>query len=276
VQIAQLDDRQKRGMPMSEASLKQAKQVLDLLSGMSTDEVQNLIKRGDLVKMLAQADVSRIDSDAFAALLKPPVPQPSYTAVSDYVARIMARSELRGWGFTQKHADSLSAQLEGHDHAGPLAPVGVKMWLGRDLTFNWAERIAWLKDIVAAEGLTYYQYLDSTPTFHPGSEIKGNLSLAAAGLDLSLWHRQNGLVPNEVRAQQSCWPSLEVPDLLCLNPSLMHVMDGENFPFLMAPGLVVGSDRVPLFARDGREVYVFYYWAVGRWYFTAMVRSREL
>ena len=252
---------------------------LDTLFGddPSSDQIQQVLANGDLFKLLLTADdLSKVDRDAFAALLKPSVPQPSYTAVSDYVDRIMARSELRGWGFTQKHADALWLELEGHDHAGPLAPIGVKMWLGRDLAFNWAERIAWLNDTIAAEGLAYCKYFDSTPTFHPGSEIKGRLSLAAAGLDLSLWDRQNGLVPNEVRPKQSCWPSFEVPDLLCLNPSLMHVMDGENFPFLMAPGLVADSVNVPGFLRYGREVSVYCSWPDGGWYDSAMVTSREL
>jgi hypothetical protein len=39
--------------------------------------------------------------------------------------------------------------------------------------------------------------------------------------------------------------------------------------------LVVDSDNVPNFARNGRKVNVNYNWADNRWYNTAMVRSRD-
>lgn len=257
--------------------MKQTRKLLGLFGDDPTvEQVQNILGNGDLFKQLLETDLTKVDRELFAAALRPPVPQPSYTPVADYVDRIMARNELRDWGFTAKHADALRQQLEGLDHAGPLAPVGVRIWRGRDLAYNWAESIAWLQDEVKAQGLEYYKYFDSVPTFSPGSEIKGKHSLTAVGLDFSLWDPKDGLVPNEVRPQQPCWPSLEVPDLLCLNPQLIHIMDGENFPFLMATGLVVVSDDVPNFSRCERGFYVFYYWADDAWYPAAMVRSREL
>lgn len=208
--------------------------------------------------------------------LNPPVPQPSYTPVADYVDRIMARSELRGWGLTANHADGLWQQLEGINHAGPLSPVGVRIWLGKTLEHNWAETLAWLEDTAKEQGLEYYKYFDSVPEFRPGSEIKGKASLRAVGLDLSLWNPQGGIVPNDEFPNLPSWPSLEVPQLLCLNPELMHAMDGENFPFLMSSGLVVEGFSVPSFDRDGQKLSVGYGWPVNRWHFRAMVRPREL
>lgn len=242
----------------------------------SSDQLQQVLANGDLFKLLIDAsNLKGVDRKAFAALLAPSVSQPNYTAVSDYVDIIMARSKLRGWGFTKKHADAFSIELVACDHAGPLAPTGTSMWLGRDLAYNWAERVAWLKDVAAAEGLEYYQSFDSSPNFYPGSEVQGKLSLHAAGLDLSLWDLQNGLVPDNERPKQPRWPSLEVPDLLCLNPELLHLMDGKNFPYLMAPGLVVDSGHLPHFRRYGRRLYVRHRWAAFRWYFAAVVRFRE-
>lgn len=263
---------------MTEASLKQGKQVLDLLGDLSTEEVQNLIERGDLVKMLARANKAWLDRDTLLSQLRPPTPVSGYSPVSSYVERIMARAKVRGWKLTQQHTDSLSAQLQGHDHTGPLAPVGASMWLG-NLDFTWSELFLWLEDEARDQGLEYYQYFTSTPTFYSGSKQAGDPFLKAVGFDLSLWDPQNGVVPKEERkkaGRQYHWPSLEVPLLLCLNPGLMKVMDGTSFPFLMAPGLVVDSDYLPFFYRSGRELYVHHGWADRQWHYAAVVRFREL
>lgn len=208
--------------------------------------------------------------------LTPPVPQPNYTPVADYVGRIMARSELRGWGLTGNHADALTQQLEGLDHAGPLSPVGVRVWLGKNLEYNWTETLAWLQDEAKAQGLEYNKYFDSMPSFYPGCEIKGKAKLTAVGLDLTLWNQHDGVVPHDERPKLPYWPSLEVPQLLCLNPELMQIMDGENFPYLMSAGFVVDDDFVPYFDRLSRGFGVGYYWADGLWYCSAVVRPREL
>lgn len=209
--------------------------------------------------------------------LESPSSLPNYTSVDEYVDRIMARNELRDWGFTNKHADELRRQLKGHDHADRLSPVGVRIWRGRDLAYNWAESLAWLQDEVKAQGLEYCQNFDSEPTFYPGSEIKGKPNLTAVGLDL-MWDSKDGLVPSEVRYPRLYWQrrsllSLEVPDLLCLNPQLMHIMDGKTFPFLMAAGFDL---LVPGFYRNEDRLDVSCYWGGHRWRDSAVVCSRKL
>lgn len=207
--------------------------------------------------------------------LNPPAPQPVYTAPSDYVSRIVARSQARDWGFSNQQLTTLERELEGLDHAGPLSPVGVRIWLG-SLEKTWQESMLWLKEETEAQGLEYCPHFDSVPTFRPGSEIKSKPRLACVGLDLTLWNPQDGIVPKQELPKLDSWPTVEVPQLLCLNPQLMQVMDGKNFPHLIVSGLVVGSDGVPYFDRDGQELLVCFYWVSDNWYSYALVRSREL
>lgn len=198
-------------------------------------------------------------------------PTPNFTPISEYPELIWARSEERGWGFTHQQIEQLRVELT---HA--TGPVGVTIWRGRDLAYNWAESLAWLQNSVEAAGLEYHRYFDDTPSFYPGSELQGSESyLAVAKLDFSRWDLKNGLVPTEVRKQQPRWPSLEVPDWLALNPAYALQMDGEKIPFLMAPGFVVGSGHAPSFHRRGREFDVYCHWAGSEWYHTACVGFRD-
>lgn len=195
---------------------------------------------------------------------------PSFTPISEYAELIWARSEERGWGFTRDQIEQLRAELA----VGTLNAVTI--WRGRDLAYNWAESLAWLKDVVETAGLEYNLYFDSTPSFYTGSELMGDEPfLAVAKLDFSHWDRKNSLVPNELRQQQPRWPSLEVPDWLALNPGYISQMDGKKIPFLMASGFVVGSDYVPDFYRDGREFNVSYSSAGHQWSHTACVGFRD-
>jgi len=233
----------------------------------------------ELEAVLCDPKLAHVMLSALREQLNPPpaaATQYSYTPTGELVSRIMARSQLRDWGFTTKQADTLGAQLEGLNHAGPLSPVSVRIWRGRGLAYNWAESMAWLEDEVKAQGLEYCKYFNGVPTFYEGSEIKGKPSLTAIGLDLTPWNRQDGVVPSEEWPKLKSWPSLEVPDLICLNPQIMHIMDGENFPHLMSPGLAIDSVRVPRFTRDAGRFYVRHHWADDAWCSYAIVRPREL
>jgi hypothetical protein len=260
------------------ATLKQTRKLLSLFGDdPSTEDVQNVLSNGDLIQKMLTADLSKVDRDQFAAALRPPMPRLNYTPVADLVDRIMERSSLRGWGFTKRHAVELHVQLAERDHIGPLAPVSVRIWRGRDLAYNWGESLVWLEDEVKAQGLEYHQYAYSVPTFYPGSEIKGRHSLTAVGLGFSFWNSENGFFPHQVRPKQACWSSLEVPDFLCLNPQLLHFMNGKTFPFLMSAGLVEGSNNVPFFYRDDeRGFFILADSFDDRWQSAAMVHVHEL
>ncbi len=267
---------------MSTASLKQGKQLLELFSGATTEAVQNIIEAGDLLLMMLSADLARVDRQAFVALLTTPTASglDRFTPVDQLVDKIMARSDLRNWGFTDEHAQALREQLAGREHAGPLAPVGVTIWRGvGNLAYNWAESLAWWSDEMKAIGLNPVDYLSELePELYPNRESSLRPMLQACSLDFqTFWDPKNGLVPRDVRQAHPMrkWPALEVIDFLALNSHYAALMDGKNYPFLMAVGLVVDSDSVPYFSPDGREVYANCYWGGNRWSGTAAVAFRE-
>src|SRR5258708_36411843 len=80
-----------------------------------------------------------------------------FTPVSQYADRVLARCEQRGWEFESKARDPIMRLALKHtvlrEHAGPLQPTGVQMWLGRDLAYNWAGGLALLKDELEATGV---------------------------------------------------------------------------------------------------------------------------
>lgn len=52
------------------ASLAQGKQLLELFSGATTEQIQQFIEAGDLLKMMLAADLSQVDRLNFAELLQ--------------------------------------------------------------------------------------------------------------------------------------------------------------------------------------------------------------
>ncbi len=264
---------------------KQAERLLELVGELNptTDQLQNLFGAGDLLKQMAATDLSQVDRLSFAAVLdgtlKLPVPSIPWTPVKEYVERIMDRSEIRGWGLTKTQAAKLATQLATHDHAGPLTPTGVSIWLGKNLEYNRAEAIAWLEDEVKALGFSFTDHIGSGRTlFYPGSQVTSKRQIHAVSLDLGkFWNPTDGLIPRQVRAKdQQRWPGLEVFWLLALNPRVYVAMDGKIVPYMFAPGLVVDSDYLPRFDRNGRECYVDDHWDDSTWCKAALVAFREL
>ena len=259
----------------------QGSRLLKVLSGLTEEQMRNILGNEDILLLLGEAtDLSKVDRDVLRAALNPPKPPVPWTAVSDYYDLIVARAELRGWKLPKKQLDALKAQLDNLDHASPLKPVGISMWLGQDLAYNRAEAIAWLKDVVEAKGLTFVDYTgEGRTSFNQGSAREGRPSISACGLDLQThWNPTDGVIPKELReaSPTTCWPGLELFWLMALNPDVYLAIDFENIPGLLAPGLVVGSARLPCFGRVGREAWVGSYWADRRWNRFSFVVFREL
>jgi hypothetical protein len=265
---------------------KQIEKLLSLLSGSTCEGMQNLLENGHLIKtILSYPRPIRIDRFAFAAFLAMqttestrPLSSIPWMPVGVYVDHIMARSKLRGWGFTQADASKLNANL--HDHDGPLTPTGVSIWLGRDLKFNWTEMTAWIEDEVNKLGFTFQDYFGPVRmhqlSFLPGSEVTGKRKLDVVDLDLATFlGSTNGVIPMNVRSSRLKWPGLEVATLLALNPQVYVAMDGETIPYLFASGLVVDSDGLPVFHCNSDGAYVHGSWDGRRWHTASMVAFRE-
>lgn len=237
-------------------------------AGLSTEMVEKVIKYPYLGKRMVDA------IDVYPSQESPKSSIP-WTPVADYAYHIMARSQLRGWGFTPDDAYKLSAKL--HDHDGPLTPTGVSIWLGKNLGYNWTEMTTWIEDEVKKLGFTFHTYFDTNRlSFLAGSEHAGKRKLDVVDLDIAtFWDPTNGVIPGNVRSTRSKWPGLEVATLLALNPQVYVAMDGKTIPYMFAPGLVVDSDYLPRFYRSARKVYADGGWAVYRWYCTSVVAFRE-
>jgi hypothetical protein len=257
------------------ASLDQGKKLLDLVQKCTTEQLQNILTNGDLVKLMFDAPLKDVDRTAFSALLTPPRAPIAWRPVYQYAFKIIEWNKLRGWGLTTTQITTFAKTIV--DHLDPLHPTGISLWLGRDLPYNWEEVMACLKLEVEALGENFTPYVGAERvSFFPGSKQTGGRKLTVALLDLATyWNPTDGVVPNEVRKIEKRLPGLEVAWLLALNPEVYVASGYETIPGLIAAGLVVGSDRVPGFAHGSVQAYVDGYWAGSRWRERSVVAFRE-
>jgi len=136
---------------LMKASMAQGKQVLDLLSSATQEEVQNLIQNGDLVKRMMQADLSKVDRQAFAAFLTPPPRTESdlFVPVGAAFHRFAERARVREW-FSEVEIMQLHEELTERnlwDFESTLAGAfSFDIWLG-DLQRTIDELVLWAKDV---------------------------------------------------------------------------------------------------------------------------------
>jgi len=184
------------------------------------------------------------------------------TQVGDYVDRIMKRSKLCKWGFTSKDAAKLRKRLKGYEHENPYMPIGVDIWLGRDLQYNWLQVTDWLRDEVMTSGHKLLVFFKSSDlSFLPGCGRKSGLGLSIVKLDFkTFWNPLESLSDKKVLSNRPIWPGLEIAWFLALNPQIFTNMDGAIIPYLQAPGLVVYETGMPSFYHDEHFVYIMPNW----------------
>lgn len=188
-----------------------------------------------------------------------------------YPELIWARSQQRGWGFDREQIEQLRNELQ-----TATGLVGVRVWRGRNLAYNWAESTGWLKERARGLGLEYQQSFDTVPEYYRFRGPAGkDPFLSVHEIDFSAWDHERGVVPNEIRKTRSYWPNLEVIDWLALNPGYLLQMDGRSTPFLMVPGFVVNSSYVLGIRRDGLQVGIRLGWADFGWDSAVAVGSTE-
>lgn len=257
------------------ASFSQFRKLDDLLGNPSSDKLQYLLANGDLLKLMYDADLARVDRAAFKAVLTPAPAPIVWRPVSEYAEKITEWNRLRDWGFTTAQVTTFAGTLV--DHLDPLHPTGISLWLGRDLPYNWEEVMACLKYEVEALGEKFTQHVDSRRvSFLPGSEQSGGRKLAVVLLDLATyWHPTSGEVASEVRTNEARLPGLEVAWLLALNAPVYLAIDYETMPGLIAAGLVIDSGLLPYFSRDSGEAFVSVLWDDRRWHGYSVVAFME-
>lgn len=196
------------------------------------------------------------------------------TKVSDYHDLIVARAQLRGWELPTEQLDALKARLKNLDHAegphpetitGPFHPIGITMWLGHDLKFNYEEAVAWLKDEAEARGLKFEDWIMNSPgiilgkgrlygsiAFYPGSEQSGEPSISACRLDRRSFQTRAETTPQRIRDTNPSvrWPGLEVFWLACLNFDFFLSSDSAyGVNSLRVLGLDVAPNCLPKLGR---------------------------
>lgn len=224
--------------PERPATFSQASRLVQFINECKPgkDKIQKLLENGVIVKLLLECeDLTMVDLDALRALLMVE-PNISWTPVSELTDRIMRRSALRNWGFTQEDADKLTAEL--HEHYGPLCPTSVMIWLG-NLEYSISEMLIWLDDELVTRGCQFtWDFNDKDVCFFAGSEISGERRLVVVDLDLrNTFTRQQYKFMDSFRKERL--PGIETVSLLALNPQLLVKMDGEIVPDIIAAGLCV-------------------------------------
>lgn len=224
------------------------------------------------------SDLKKIDVPQLKALLENEPTKIEWTPVRQYAEKILKRSDERGWGFTKSDVMDFDSKLSIHSNS--LRPIGVDIWLGKDLEINWSEAISWLSDEVSALSYDLQIYFKpSQVSFMPNCEKKGRKSLNEVGLDLAtFWDPICGISPFKIKKTKPIWPGLEIVWLLALNPQVFINMDGLNIPYLIVPGLSIDSVCLPCFYNDSNvhKVHAFCDWNDGRqWKSASMVTFDE-
>lgn len=177
-----------------------------------------------------------------------PLSVDSWTPVSEYKGRLVARALERKWPLSRRIMEPLN-ELESITHAGALQPVSVEVWLG-DLATTYEELWLWVVEEVTKLDSDYLSWRWDEELF--GQKLSGSDNLrflpvapslldpkmTPVGLDLEThWDRTKGVRPCDVRTPVTA-AGLELFTLLALNPQLVPRM-GDDLPHLWVPRLQV-------------------------------------
>jgi hypothetical protein len=241
------------------AGIKQYAVLDDKLGSPSAEKMHRIIADGgDLFGMMAEADLSVVDRQAFQQLLFPAgeltIP---WTPVAQYVDKIRAWNKMRGWGLTEKHIGAFARKLQSAPHAGDLLPTSVTLTLGKGLDYDWNEAWECIEyELRYLNGNNYGIGKSIVPgrlQYFEGSESKRGPYLAPAKLDLhEFYYTKTRLM--DIRSSDRKWPGTEVLWLLALNPQIVAMTSSSNVPCigkvptLIMAGLNFGNANAPTIA----------------------------
>ena len=174
--------------------------------------------------------------------------------------KVWERKILRGWKLTKYQVDKFASELPTQVH--PMKPIGVNLWLGHDLKYNWKEAIIWLADSIEGleVGLEFEDLINSDElSFCPGSEQSGEPYIESAILDLDTYFGVNEkLLVSELRsAIPKRRPGLIVPNTLALNPQVYKLSGCNKCPPIIATGIEYQKNKLVCFG--GVLIYKNYY-----------------
>ncbi len=266
---------------MSTPTFNQSRRVLDFFDevGATNEQLQNWLGAGDLQKLMLSADLSKVDREAFRALLAPKQKEISWMPVAEYGHKLRDWNDRFRLGLFEEQINELVAKLP--DHAGPHKPTGISLTLGKGLKYDREVVQQIIKYELGKLGVAFADYLDGARiSYFPGSEPRKSKTpqLGVALLDIGrFWDSENGVVPRQVREQLKGQrlPALEVDWLMALNPQVFVAINYQTVPGFLAAGLVVGSGGLPYFHRGSDGAFVRGYWDDDQWHFLSVVVFRE-
>lgn len=269
---------------MSKASLAQGKQLLELFSGASTDQVQNLIQAGDLLQMMFRADLSQVDRQAFAALLAPSTKDPSrfdrhLMSLEAQLAQLRTFNRLH-WGvLKEEQFEAVGQELSRLDYEADDNVQRVDDLEILYVDFGSPERTLemWWK-VIAANQPNAWRY-DGLKTNPEHLRLGPNTRSYESGIHrvrinlVAHWVPEQGRSVQQVRDRAAergeTLAHAEALAAYGLHSELVQQMDGENLPFIDLAGYeatVTGHQAwtdVPYlgWGRIGREVGLNAGWA---------------
>ncbi len=155
---------------MSAPTFKQARRVVDFFDEVkaTNEELQNWLGAGDLQKMMLKADLTRVDRQAFHALLNPPPVPIKWGSAIDYVTKIRDWNQRFYLGLSDQQIDELFSVLPAH--ASPLQPTGISLTLGRGLRYDWEVVMKILEYEIEKLNVRFNPYVDALHvSYFPGS-----------------------------------------------------------------------------------------------------------
>jgi len=220
---------------MTKASLAQGKQLLELFAGATTDEVQRLIAAGDLLKLMMQVDLSRIDREAFAALLISPPPA-LFCTPQEVLGRFLIYQGENDWPFGLDILSQLRETMP-TNHVSDLNKVlALDVWLG-DLPTTFEALAGWIEyeQRQAGNGFWRWGELRSDAKYLCLLDPKryGKLpSVKWVELDMTA---NRGSRPKDVRDKSSA--GLQVMTAFAVHPAYPPAIDYDTIPGAWAAGL---------------------------------------
>jgi hypothetical protein len=219
--------------------MAQGKQILDLLSGATTEQAQQLIQNGDLLKCMVEADLSRVDRDAFAALLAPATPA-MFRSVSEVYQAFVERAQARNW-FSSQQLNELAECVEEHINTNFKSTLSgafsFDIWLG-DLQKTFEELWLWAADEQTRLGHNHWRYdglksgKEELRLLHP-KRYGNKPSVTPVILDLTA---NRGKSPRDVRDPVTS-AGVEVLATAALHPQWVASIDYDRIPAVWLSGL---------------------------------------
>ncbi|GHU09004.1 hypothetical protein FACS189431_6300 [Alphaproteobacteria bacterium] len=169
-----------------------------------------------------------------------------------YHAIIEQRSIERGWPSLDKHFNL------NKPHSGNYRLTSVTLSLGQGLDYDFAEAVAWAKDVITRLGFQFDNYLEG---LHIHADIFDYSALEApsvrpAQLDLNAyWDTCVGCSVADSRTTHR-QAILEPLWLFCMNPLIWLKMDGRKIPFVSCPGAKLGDRMVLRLEADVLGAYI--------------------